>query len=261
SSSQGIGLSGDGFVVVGYSYIDPNDGHAHAFRWTASTGMTDLGSLPLGPGQFARVVASGVNADGSVIVGVNDTVTPSFGMWVTETEAFRWTASSGMVGLGFLSSFEYSSAAATNADGSVVVGASIADGGFRAFRWTASDGMVNLGILPGYVDASAEDVSADGSVVVGSAVHIVNNIGSSQAFLWTASTGMVGLGFLPGDDLSNANGISGDGSVVVGISGDLPGPAGDLAFLWDQVFGMQDLRQVLVTQYGLNNLGGWVLSQ
>src|SRR4029079_17904812 len=81
----------------------------------------------------------------------------------TSSEAFRWTATSGMVGLGNLPSQNASRALATNADGSVVVGDSgttccyVANQ--QAFRWTAASGMAGLGFLPGGNMSIAHGVS------------------------------------------------------------------------------------------------------
>ena len=137
-----------------------------------------LGFLP-GPITFST--AAGVNADGTVVVGEGLTI-PSHG------QAFRWTAASGMVGLGFLPGRDFSTANGVNADGKVVVGSSAR---FRlpppvqAFRWTAATGMVGLGFLPGDNESLANGVNADGTVVVGQ--------GIDQAFRWTAASGMVGF--------------------------------------------------------------------
>ncbi len=122
-----------------------------------------LGGLP---GSFSSS-ATGVSADGSVVVG-SSTRTP---MWTTE--AFRWTQATGMVGLGDLpgGSF-YSDANGVSADGSVVVGISNIGNGSEAFRWTQATGMVGLGNLSGWNSSSASGVSADGSVVVGTASPI-----------------------------------------------------------------------------------------
>jgi probable HAF family extracellular repeat protein len=65
-------------------------GLSRAFRWTASGGMQNLGTLG---GAWSE--AYGVSADGSVVVG-----------WATNAagadRAFRWTAAGGMQDLGTL---------------------------------------------------------------------------------------------------------------------------------------------------------------
>jgi probable HAF family extracellular repeat protein len=127
-SSAAYAISGDGSVVVGLSVLDASTNRVEAFRWTADGGMVGLGDLP--GGDF-RSTAQGVSFDGSVIVGSSSGFT--FG-----GEAYRWTADGGMVGLG--GGQLGSSAWATSADGSVVVGRS----SLEAFRWTADGGMVLL---------------------------------------------------------------------------------------------------------------------
>src|SRR5690242_575787 len=95
------------------------------------------------PGQAASQ-ALGVSADGSVVVGGSGPAGS------TQSQAFRWTASTGMVGLGFLPGYNSSIATAASADGSVVVGYSFNTANqTEAFRWTAANGMVSLGFLPG----------------------------------------------------------------------------------------------------------------
>jgi probable HAF family extracellular repeat protein len=175
-----------------------------------------LGLLPGG----SLSEASGVSADGSVVVGWD--VTSS-----NVEEAFRWTAGGGMAGLGFLPGCSYSWATGVSADGSVVVGDSGTSwGAEEAFRWTAEGGMVHLpdGSGPSY----ALGVSADGSVVVG--YDSPSNF-SCEAFRWTAEGGMV---YLPGDSL--ADGVSADGSVVVGF--DSPSNFSCEAFRWTAEGGM-----------------------
>jgi probable HAF family extracellular repeat protein len=174
-------------------------------------------------------------------------------------EAFRWTASGGMVGLGMLPGATRSLAYGVSGDGLVVVGQS---GGVRiageAFRWTADGGMVGLGAFPtpwGPDQSVAYDVSADGSVVVGQSGGL---FAFAHAFRWTADGGMVDLGKVPGaGSTSIAYGVSANGSVVVGRNADYPI---DLAFIWDATNGMRSLQDVLINDYGLD-LTGWTLEE
>jgi|APSaa5957512535_1039671.scaffolds.fasta_scaffold00799_22 probable HAF family extracellular repeat protein len=182
-----------------------------------------------------------VSADGSVVVGVNHAnfseafswtssggiiglgaatgeahgVSADGSVMVGRQDAWRWTTGGGMVELGYLSETSepiFSDAYGVSGDGSVVVGRST-DNTSQAFRWTAGGGMVGLGFLPGDNDSGAYGISGDGSVVVGESSSL-----DRQAFRWTSGGGMVGLGVLGGDHSSIANGVSGDGSAVVGTS-------------------------------------------
>lgn len=168
-----------------------------------------LGDLP--GGSFSSEAAA-ISADGQVVVGTGSTATG----W----QAFRWTLSGGMVGLGALAGDTQSGASGVSADGSTVVGWSnpAPPGQFgdekEAFLWTSQDGMIGLGDLSGgsfYSSASA--VSADGSVVVGRGFAEA----SDAAFRWTAQDGMVALADLAGGSTGgDATAISADGSVIVG---------------------------------------------
>jgi probable HAF family extracellular repeat protein len=164
-----------------------------------------------------------MSADGSVVVG--------YGESALGEEAFRWTQSGGMVGLGDNSgsSLYRSRGLGVSADGSTVVG--FRNGNFpEAFIWTQSAGMVGLGELqsvPGGFSISW-GVSGDGSVVVGSA--------GFTAFVWDAANGMRSLeqvlldqGIdLTGWDLKAALAVSADGQTIVGRG---IGPAGEEAWI------------------------------
>jgi probable HAF family extracellular repeat protein len=214
--SYAYGVSADGAVVVGAAQNAA--WQWRAFRWTASGGMQNLGTLPGGYDSFANAVS----ADGAVVFGRAYNA-------AGRIRAFRWTASGGMQDFGTLGGY-YSAAYDVSADGAVVVGmAANAAGQIRAFRWTASGGMQDLGTLGGDW-SEAYGVSADGTVVVGWAG---NAAGRSRAFRWTASGGMQDLGTL-GGDWSKAWGVSADGSVVVGESD-------GCAFRWTASGGMQNL--------------------
>jgi probable HAF family extracellular repeat protein len=238
--TQAYGVSTDGAVVVGWAAKYAPQAW-EAFHWTAADGMTGLGDLT--GGQF-RSGANAVSADGFVIVGLGTT---GSGPTDNVLEAFRWTASGGMQGLGDLSGGNFESQAfGVSADGAVVVGYGISANGQEAFRWTAADGMQGLGDLSGgdYLSV-ARAVSADGSVVVGIGTWGAWWADQQYAFRWTASGGMQPLGVLAGApaQTSRAYGVSADGSVVVGWSSS---PNGNYnyqaeAFRWTASDGMQGL--------------------
>ena len=166
-------------------------------------------------GAFGGSTAYSVSADGSVVVG--EASAP-----LSQSHAFRWTVADGMHDLGTFGGI-YSAAYSVSADGSVVVGKSDdATGNARPFRWTAATGMQDLGGPNGY----ALDVSADGSVVVGYAFDVSGNY---HPFRWTAAGGMQVLA-----PFGRAFGVSADGSVVVG-------EASGNAFRWTAAGGIQNL--------------------
>src|SRR5262249_47661000 len=65
-TSPPFGVSADGSTAVGGS--GGGAAPSVAFRWTAATGIVDLGTLPGASGKYYGY-AWGVNADGSVVVG------------------------------------------------------------------------------------------------------------------------------------------------------------------------------------------------
>ena len=196
-SSEALGLSGDGTIVVGRSAQVLG---GEAFRWTEADGMVGLGDLP--GGIFASE-AHDISQDGTTIVGV--------GASASGTEAFVWRDGA-MVGIGDLpgGSFE-SSARGVSGDGAVVVGSSrkLASDGVSsveaAFVWDAQHGMRDLEALlvddlgldlDGVALRVATDVSADGTTVVGTGVD------DAMQVVWVAvipepgASGMLGSGLL-----------------------------------------------------------------
>jgi len=163
------GVSSDGSTIVGHA------GAEEAFRWTATTGMVSLGFLPGGRSPHSFALDS--SSDGSVVVGYSIRTVD----YNDICEAFRWTESGGMVGLGFLmptpSFVPRSRALGVSADGNVIVGfAGTASGGKAAFIWDPQHQMraikdVLVGDcaldLSGWDLISATGVSDDGSVIAG----------------------------------------------------------------------------------------------
>jgi probable HAF family extracellular repeat protein len=213
-------ISGDGVVIVGTTASNMPVNSNEAFRWTQAGGFQRLnGRAPM----WDNVDGRGANSDGSVVVGL--AVRTDARGW----EAFRWTAGSGIVGLGDINGdpeFQSSSANAVTPDGSVIIGMSDAAGFFdQAFRWSAATGMVGLGALPtpfGIGGSEALAVNADGSVIVGWSY----GDNGPEAFIWTQSGGMrslraeltaAGLGSaIAGWEFTSATGLSADGRTIVG---------------------------------------------
>ena len=240
-----MAVSADGSTIAA-SFYSPDSATlkpAPAYRWTQGGGFVSLGALSGRPDGNSS--ASALSRDGSVIVGQSATANG-------EVEAFRWTATTGMTGLGFAtSSNRFSWALDVTPDGSTVVGASNGTNfNLHHFRWTPEAGMVTLNELPNTLYSKPEAVSDDGRVVVGSA-----SIGSPQgsAYRWSESGGMKLLRVAPGDAKEIARDVSGDGSIVVGN-------AEFGAFIWDPLHGMRSLRDLLISEYGLGaELAGWSL--
>jgi probable HAF family extracellular repeat protein len=192
-------LSSDGKTVTGY-YQDGTTGRISSYVWTAANGFVDLGAIDA---NTTEVLARAVSGDGTSVVG--SAYSPN-----TYSQAFYWTSTTGMIGLGTLGG-DYSYASDISDDSTTVVGqAFTADQHYHAFVWkAATQTMVNIDTLYEYSAASA--VSNDGSVVAGSGS---NNL-TSGVFRWTEATGMVDIGSL-GGTWTSFSAMNGDGSVLVG---------------------------------------------
>lgn len=121
-------LSVDGTTIVGDAGTP-----TEAFKWSEAGGFKFLGRFI--PGSFSS--ARAVSADGSVVAGRGDR--PPF----TE-DAFRWTESTGLVGLTSLGSPDsYTWAADISNDGNVIVGPA-ASNIYRGFVWSSTGGKQYL---------------------------------------------------------------------------------------------------------------------
>ncbi len=176
--------------------------------------------------------AYGISGNGQAVVG-----------WGADEywyggQAFRWTPTTGIQGLGYLSSEHISTAYGISRDGSTVVGVS---GAYfpKAFEWTEGGGMVALPDLggPGSSGSNARAANADGSVIVG-ASHVLG--GPSHAVRWTPA-GVEDLAVTVPNGHSHAWAVSDDGNVVAGTYYS----NGPQAFVWTPATGLLDLRDFL----------------
>lgn len=248
--------------VVGYFYIDRTV--THAFLWTKSGGIQDLGTL-----GGAISAATGINDAGEV---VGYAQTPS------RMTAFSWTLATGMVDLD-PSGTGASMAQAINSDGSIAghIGASsetVGRGviwkkngqtidlgsvlptdinnsdavsglahvpGFTADHgvfWAQSSGITDLGTLGGEF-SQAETINDVGHIAGFSSVTVP---GTEHAFYWNPADGMQNLGTL-GGAWSRATSLNRRGQVV-GFSATTSNNDG-IAFLWTKWGGMRDLNKLI----------------
>lgn len=280
--SNAWAISSDGTTVVGGSRTERG---REAYQWTPDMGSEGLGYLAE---DNVTSFAYGVSSDGSVVVGFaawEDWLAPPF----KYTEAFRWTESDGMIGLGDLPGGIYgSSARAVSDDGSVIVGASIDREGWQhqAFRWTEQNGMKGLDVTQGLGDefpwldndhnisSWALAVSGDGSTVagatsgrVGSTPEMGGGTEVSVAWRWTEETGVVPIGGLSGATGTSVFNMTPDGSVMVGESGH----EGNLIsgatqpFVWREETGVVDLagwnHDVFGSSWGISDDGSVIIGE
>lgn len=221
-------VSGDGSSVIGL-YWRPGapGGSAHATRWTAGSGVVDLGS----GGRSSR--ASGVNQDGTVVVGFDEHAVTGVrvaAVWVNGVKTIIDPAPDGV-----------SEANGVNAAGTRVVGRTYDP--VRTYPvatlWRKLGGVWSpqrLGALPGTMPSpgfglsTARDVSADGSVVVG--YNRFNQPWEATGFIWTQPTGMVDVVdylashgvVLTNFDVLDLTAVSDDGETMVGYGQDTVAP-------------------------------------
>jgi probable HAF family extracellular repeat protein len=146
-------VNADGSVIVGGMHFPYN----RAFRWTAATGVVDLGTPP----NLSSSWALAVSADGTVIVGAAD-------RWNNSVGGFRWTPATGMQPLELLPGCTTAGALAVSADGLVIAGLCAGTGYARPVIWmNGASGVEPLPLLPGAVGGSPRSVNADGTVIAG----------------------------------------------------------------------------------------------
>jgi probable HAF family extracellular repeat protein len=203
--NSAVAVSADGSTLVGSRLAGSSS--FEAALWTEDSGVVGLGVLP---GGALASSATGVSADGSIVVGYSDSSSGH--------QAFLWTAADGMVGLGSLLAGGESSAQAISADGSTVVGWSDTVLGARGFVWDADTGMKQIA---GPSIFSPIAVSGDGSLVVGGTddanfgAFILQRVEGAQSVQRVLEKNF-GVD-VAGWSLTSATGISEDGRVIVGV--------------------------------------------
>jgi len=228
ASSVSNAISGNGLVFAG-SYATQTVVNT-AYRWTGSGPIQVLGIQS----GYARSEALAANGDGSVVVGQSYTEVGVQG--IVASQAFRWTPSGGLQGLGFLrAGSDRSKASAVTPDGNTITGFSRSNGVYEGFVWTAASGMTALPFLPGTQDATPTAISADGSIVLGTSGGSIVQWRNGQVF---------DLGYPVGYGAGVSTAMSADGMVA---GGRMRGPTGsDVPAIWTPATGMVPFTQYLL---------------
>ena len=201
----------------------------HAFYWSESDGMIDLGTLDDAPGSISLAVA--VDESGHVLV--NSRTAPQSGQSGAfgPMHAFVTTKVGGWQDIGALGGAGASTEAFDMNNAGQVVGYSGDPNNTHAFIWTQADGMEDLGTLGG-TTSFAKDINDLGWVVGQSGTAS----GNTHAFLWTPEDGIVALPVPDGATFSDAVAVNENGQII----GRIFGPSGSQGVMWQVGTGPTD---------------------
>ncbi len=201
-------ISSDGRIVMIQS--GPEGGTASA--WYADGTVAELGNL-------GGMLPSGLPMTGSMSVSSGGYST-GWSISPRGLEAFVWSRSKGMVGLGDLqqnpAAYDTGSYATwISEDGDRVRGiARAAETRSDLFEWTPAEGMVVLADSSAFGEViSVIDAADDGTAMVGLYRPLDEDI--ERAFLWTEAHGFEQLPNLPNGSRFLPLAVSGDGGVVL----------------------------------------------
>ena len=170
-------------VVVGWS--ETASGTAHAFRWSAAGGLTDLGTLP--GDRLSRAVAI---LDGGQILGVSG----DEGRWTPVV----WSASGAIEALAIplIQNFTLASPTGFNTKGDVV-GWDAGGPGQHGWSWSSSAGKYDLSanLQGGSNEGSAGDITESGVVLLTSRAYTCTQVTECwRTYLWNGTGGYTSLG-------------------------------------------------------------------
>ena len=259
----GVSISRDGKTIVGSALDSQNV--INAAVWVGGSNWRVLGKLPdavTGPGigDYLRVSsASGVSADGSVIVGFSN-------LPKSVTHGFRWDANSGMVDLGALIDGESSYALGVSGNGKAIVGWT-EDRGIGTHVSNGRAGWIHMNGVGRFIHpygwaGQAHATNDVGSTIVGK--FFPYSTTSATTWRWSAWNGLLeDLGAVPvlapGDPTeyqSEPSALSDTGDVIVGNTGNNL----RLASIWTAATGMMTIDGYLTTK-GVTGQKGWHLQE
>jgi uncharacterized membrane protein len=219
-----VGMSEDGSLLVGQTTDLPK----RAFRWSPTTGVEQLGTLP----DLPSCTVERISANAGTIFG-------SCQNYPDPGATFVWTESAGIapVQQGTTACQMYPNA--LSQDGAIAFGTAVCGAAARAaVRWSAATGVVALPApVSGHAEVSMNATNPPGSMTFGVLLpagvddFTEQGVNGAAPFRWSAEQGLVPLEHLPGHMFGYAFATDVAGEVLVGRSGN-PGGQSE-AVLWD----------------------------
>ncbi len=219
-------INANGSIVVGLAWIAGCQ--AHAFRWDATNGTVDLGTIVAGRSSRANAV----NGVGDIIVGWQDMSngTRRGARWINGVEGYMpsYVSPGG-------TSYMVGEALCINNAGTQIAGYNVFSlAGGNAWKWSAATGQTTLlPQLAGFTGQAAltSGITEDGSIVVGTTGGIP--IGR-KAIIWINGQPQdlktyiesKGGSIAPYNSLGTAMAITPDGRTIVGWGAGAGQPAG-----------------------------------
>lgn len=201
-SSYAADINSDN-TVVGWS--ETGSGATHAFRWTASEGMVDLGTLPGDAMSRAVAILDGGTQDGGQILGVSG-------------DESRWTpvvwSASGSISalpIPLIPGFGTALPTGFNAQGDVVGSDAGGIGLEQGWIWSATDGKYNLSANAqgGSNEGAASDVTTFGLVVLTTRASTCRHtLECWRTYRWSQTKGYDPLGTPGNDPEANVTGLA-----------------------------------------------------
>lgn len=237
ASSYATDINSDN-TVVGWS--ETQAGATHAFRWSASGGMRDLGTLP--GDASSRAVAI---LDGGQILGASG----DDGQWTPVV----WSASGSISALPIplISGFQTALPSSFNARGDVVG----SDAGGVAVQhgwiWSDAGGKYNLSAnVPGGSDEGfAGAVTSSGTVVFTNKAFTCTQQ-CWRTYLWSQTSGFTSLGTPGNDPEANVHGLAINASGTVAGWVTTSTTNGEVPYRWGAGTGFTLLARYSADSYG-----------
>jgi len=241
----GTDWSADGTVALGFDQVSGNWQVRHVL-----TGRTDplpmisysdlLGEGQIGPAVMLTLLANGLSADGSTVIGLHPSGS-AFRYRGDERQSLE-LLDNGANGALWTSAFVVEQ----SFNGDIVVGQVLAPESQRwqAARWNQDGDLTVLNPIGSPHNHVAKLVTPDGSVIAGDVTNTEEGRSGVVPFIWSEPKGFRQLGDpTASDEQVIVTRLSADGLMLSGVRGDGISPATE--WFWTEEGGFQDLILII----------------